>query len=753
MQQHHLPAAIAIALGCVVARTHAAAVPPANDPVAAASAQSTHHSGTPPASSVTNLETVKVTARRYEETLQDVPIAVTALTARALADNNVQNLSDLQGLVPNLQIGPTQGTSSTLTVYLRGIGQNNPLWGFDPEVGLYFDGVYIARPQGALLDVFDADRIEVLRGPQGTLYGKNTVGGAINYISKPLPTQQTGSVTTTLGMHATRDIKVDYGNASKDGVWRFRVAAASLHHGGYGHNLYLGGPTGNQDVNAARVTLGYFPSARFDAQLALDGEFDRSVPPGGAQLAVIPFDPAQTQGLPNRYDTRSGQPPVNTTDSGGGALTLHWLLGEDWTLKSISAYRSSNANMNIDVDTLPVSIADNNLVYHSHQFSQELQALYDNGSDLHGVVGVYWFDGYAEGINKYALLALPPYQQLGYSLYVGSGGSVDTRSLAAYADTTWLFAPRWSLEAGARYTHESKTAIIQNDTYPNANFATPNGVQADFEGKTSANNLSPKLTLGWKADDAVNLYATASTGFHSGGYNIQANCTAIPASCRPIKNETLLNYELGAKMSFFDGRLMLNSALFHALYHDIQLSVYTSYVQPNGQRGFFGDFTNAGKATIDGIENEFAWRMGDRWTLSGNLSYLHPRYTQYLSGGVNIASTSKFTFAPRWNGGLTLWKHFPLRDGGDIAARLNVAYQTRAYFDQNESPVLAQGAYGLVNAGVIWRTGGPWTWSLEGSNLTNKRYRTSGYNIIALGMITGYYGPPRMITASARYRF
>ncbi|EQD37992.1 hypothetical protein B1A_17283, partial [mine drainage metagenome] len=113
--------------------------------------------------------------------------------------------------------------------------------------------------------------------------------------------------------------------------------------------------------------------------------------------------------------TRSDQAPVNTTDSGGGALTLRWLLGEDWTLKSISAYRSSNSNMNIDVDTLPVSIADNNLVYHSHQFSQELQALYDNGSDLHGVVGVYAFDGYAEGINKYALLALPPYQQLGYS--------------------------------------------------------------------------------------------------------------------------------------------------------------------------------------------------------------------------------------------------------------------------------------------------------------------------------------------------
>ncbi len=703
--------------------------------------------------SVTNLETVTVTARRYEETLQDVPIAVTALTHRALQVQNVQNLGDLRGLVPNLQIGPTQGTTSTLTVYLRGIGQNNPLWGFDPEVGLYFDGVYIARPQAALLDVFDVDRIEVLRGPQGTLYGKNTVGGAINFISRPLPTHSEGSVTATVGTHATRDVKADYGNASKDGTWRFRVAAASLHHGGYGHNLYRGGPTSNQDVNAARASVGWFPSARFDAQLELDGVSDHSAPRGGQQLAIIALDPAQTPGLSSRYDTRADQPPVNLSNAGGGALTLRWMPGGDWTYKSITAYRSSNSNMNIDVDTLPVSIADNNLVYHSHQFSQELQALYDNGNDLHGVMGLYAFDGYAGGINKYALLALPPYQQLGYSMYVGSGGSVDTHSLAAYANYTWKFAPQWSLDAGARYTHERKHAVIQNYTYPDASFATPNGVQANFAGSTSASNVSPMLTLGWKPADAVNLYATASTGFHSGGYNIQANCTAIPQSCLPIKNETIINYELGAKLDLFDGRLMLNSALFHALYHDIQLSVYTSYVTPNGQRGFFGNFTNAGKAVIDGVENEFAWQIGDGWSLGGNLSWLHPRYTQYISRGINIASSQHFTYAPKWNGGLTLFKRTALAGGGSVDARVTLSYQTHSWLDQNYSPVLAQGAYGLLGAGVIWRTGGPWTYLLEGSNLTDKRYRTSGFNIVALGMITGYYGPPRMVTVSARYAF
>ena len=218
MQQRHLPVAITFAL---IANAHAAA-PQANAQAEAKPASSRQRSGEPPAESVTNLETIKVTARRYQETLQDVPIAVTAFTSRALFDQNVQDLSDLQGKVPNLQIGPTQGTSSTLTVYLRGIGQNNPLWGFDPEVGLYLDGVYIARPQGALLDVFDVDRIEVLRGPQGTLYGKNSVGGAINFISRPLPTHETGSVTATLGMHGEKDVTADYGNARRRRRWHCR---------------------------------------------------------------------------------------------------------------------------------------------------------------------------------------------------------------------------------------------------------------------------------------------------------------------------------------------------------------------------------------------------------------------------------------------------------------------------------------------------------------------------------------------------
>ena len=753
MQRRHLSATIVLALGCAAAHAHAVVAAQTNDQAETKPAPTGQKSSAPPARSVTNLETIKVTARRYAETLQDVPIAVTTFTSRALFDQNVQDLADLQGKVPDLQIYAARGSNSTLTAYIRGIGQSNPLWGFDPAVGIYLDDVYIARPQGALLDVFDVERIEVLRGPQGTLYGKNTIGGAIRYISKPLPTQETGSVSATLGMHGEKDLEADYGNASADGVWRMRAAAATLHNDGYGHDIYTNVQNGNKDTNAARLSVGFFPSTRFNAQLELDGTTDHSHPRGAKRLSIIGFDPARTPPLANPYDTQSGQPPVNLTNTWGGTLTLNVTPEGNWAYKSITAYRGSTTNTNIDVDTLPQSIADNNIVYHDHQFSQELQALYDDGDALHGVLGLYYFDGVASGILKYALLALPPYSTLGYSIYNSNGGSMDTRSLAAYADGTWDFAPRWSLELGARYTHETKTALIQNEAYSNPSFATPSATLANFRGSTGSSNLSPKLTLGYKADAHVNLYASVSTGFHSGGYNIQANCTYIPQSCQPIADEKVVAYELGGKMSFLDGRLMLNSALFRENYSNIQLSIYTSYIQPNGQPGFFGNFTNAGDGYIDGVENEFAWQISDSWGLNGNLNYLHTRYTRYLSSGINIANSQKFTNAPEWTGALTLWKHFPLADGGEITARLNASYQTQVYPDTTLSPLLAQGAYALVNAGLIWRTGGAWTYSLQGSNLTNKSYRTTGYDISALGIVIGYYGPPRMITATARYRF
>jgi iron complex outermembrane recepter protein len=698
------------------------------------------------------LGTVTVTARKREETLQDVPIAVSAFTAQSLYNQNVQNLGDLQGKVPDMQVYAARGSNTTLTAYIRGIGQADPTWGFDPAVGIYLDDVYLARPQGTLLDVFDVDRIEVLRGPQGTLYGKNTIGGAIKYVSKPLPTKTEGSAEVTTGTHGEKDVKAALGGASADGVWRGRMAVASEHNNGFGSDIVTGSRNGNKNTNAARGTLGFFPTSNFNAQLEVDGMHDDSNPRGAKMLQVNPFYP-QYLPLSSDYNTRSGMPQVNQTKMQGAALTLNWIVSENWTLKSISSYRDSKTVTNIDFDTLPVQLADVSGFYKDHQFTQEFQANYDSGGSVHGVAGLYYFNGSAAGGIHNIFLGSPPYSLLGLTEYGGEGGYMNTKSYAGYGDFTWDIDPQWSLDVGVRYTDETKTALIQNYAYPDATFQTPIAVLANFHGSHASHNVSPKVSLDYSATDQIKLYGSYSEGFHSGGYNIRANCAFIPSSCDPIQDEKVQSFELGSKMTFFDDSLLMNTAVFHNIYSNIQLSVFTSYTQPNGSQGFFGNFTNAGKGHIDGLEEEFAWKPADNWTFSGNFSYLHTKYTQFISEGVNIANTQFFTNAPKWSSGLTLEHSYPLANGGSLSARLNYAYQTSVWPETTLSPLIRQGAYGLINAGLIWQIDQPWSVSLQGTNLGNKSYRTTGYNVAALGIVTGYYGDPRMVTLSARYTF
>ena len=740
MKRTHLSLAVGLAVGAAFAA-----------PAWAQQSADAGGNGNAP-TKVKQLDQVVVTARKRTETLQDVPIAVSAFTAEDLRTQNVQNLGDLQGKVPSLQVYAARGSNTTLTAYIRGIGQADPTWGFDPAVGIYLDDVYLARPQGAMLDVFDVERIEVLRGPQGSLYGKNTIGGAIKYISRPLPVKTEGSAEVTVGTHGEKDVKASLGGASADQVWRGRLAVASLHNDGFGKDLLTGSRNGNKNTNAARLTLGFFPSNNFNAQLEFDGVRDNSNPRGAKMLEVNKFYP-QYQPLASDFDTRSGMPQLNHTKLYGSALTMNWIASQAWSLKSVTAVRGSSTDTNIDFDTLPPQLTDVNALYSDHQFSQELQANYDAGGSVHGVFGAYYFDGSANGEIHNIFLGSPPYSALGFAQYGSTGGSMGTKSYAGYGDFSWDFAPDWSLDLGLRYTHETKTARIQNFGYADATFSTPILTLADFNGSHGSDNLSPKVSLDWSVNPNIKLYASYSEGFHSGGYNIRANCAAIPSSCRPINDEKVQAFELGSKMTFFDDRLMMNTALYRNVYSNIQLSVFTSYTLPNGQQGFFGDFTNAGKGHIDGLEEEFAWMPSENTTLRGNFAWMHTKYTKFMSGGVNIADTQKFTNAPKFSGGLTLEHTIPLAGGGSLSGRINYSYQSLVYPETTLSPLIAQPAYGLWNAGVTWQIDQPWSLSLQGTNLANKSYRTTGYNIAALGIVTGYYGNPRMVTLSARYTF
>lgn len=699
------------------------------------------------------LDRITVTARKREETLQDVPVAVTAFTPESLEKLNVQDLSDLGTQVPNMTVYAARGSSSTVTAYIRGVGQSDPLWGVDPGVGIYMDDVYIARPQGALLDVFDVERIEVLRGPQGTLYGKNTIGGAIKYISRGLPTRADGFAQVTVGDHKQLDAKAAFGGPiGGSEALRARVSVASLNRDGFGKNLYTGQPVSDKEILAARAQIGAYVNDNLDIQFALDWMDDKSGVRGGKLLAANALDhvidPMLGRGqqpLDSRYDIRSGMPNVNDTSMLGMSATINWRPSENWTLKYVLAKRESDTETHIDFDMLPNRIVDVQARYSDQQISNEFQVNYDAGGRARGVVGIYAFDGEAGG------------QVLNNFLNASFGdtrGTVYTESLSLYTDWTIDLAQKLKLDLGARYTHEDKRAVVLNRAYSDATFQAVIATPADFDKTVSFSNISPKISLGYEFTPDVMVYALASRGFKSGGYNIRAN-SAVPHTLLPFDDEKVDSYEIGSKLALFNQRLFLNLAAFHNRYDDIQLSVFTGYdADGDGvDDAFLGDFTNAGKGTVNGVEVEYQWKPSQNWLVSGNLAWLDAKYDEFISGGSNIAKSQVFTNAPKFSGAVNVEWRTDLANGGNLSARVGYSYQSEVYPTTDLSEAIKQPAYGLVSAGVIWRVNDTWSLSLQGSNLTDKHYRTTGYNIPALGILSGFYGPPRQYSLTARYSF
>ena len=712
---------------------------------------------------VSQLDKVTVTARRREETLKDVPVAVTALSAQALETLDVKDLGDLQGQVPSLTVYAARGSNSTLTTFIRGVGQADPLWGVDPGVGIYFDDVFIARPQGALLEVFDVQRIEVLRGPQGTLYGKNTIGGAIKYVSRPLEAGNGGSISLGAGNYGQLNVKAAANFSSADGELRGRVAGASLKRDGYGKNLTDGSDVSNQDTQAGRINVGYFPtSLPFTVQLSADETRDKSNMRGFQRMAANAFDPLKTPPMASRYDIASGMPNKNNTTSKGNSLTATWAISEAWAAKYITAERRSDTSTGIDFDGLPNKIADVLATYKDKSRSHELQLSYD-GSNSNGVMGLYAFDGQAGGqvLNNFINL-----------IFGDTHGTVFTKGKAAYADWSWKLSPRLGASAGVRYTQEEKHAVVLNRSYSDATFSTITAVSADFDKTRKVSNTAPKLGLDYKLNDQTNLYASLSRGFKSGGYNVRANTAAVPASAKPFDDEILDSLELGSKMSFDGGRFELNTAVFSNNYKNVQLSVFTSYTLPNNTQGFFGDFTNAGQGTVQGFEAEYQFLPSENWVVSGNLAWLDAKYDEYnfydpsVGATVNIADEETFTNAPDFSGAINVEWRTDLANGGRVSARVGYSYQSDVVATTETKrattpplapfgrPPISQDGYGLVNAGVIWNVNDNWTLSLQGTNLADEEYMTTGYNLNqAVGVYTGFYGAPRQYSLMARYDF
>ena len=707
-------------------------------------------------------EEITVTARKRAENLQEVPVAVTVMTGEALEETSATDLSELQAEVPNLSIYPGRGQSTTLTVFLRGIGQADPLWGVDPGVGLYFDDVYYARPQGALLDLLDVGRIEVLRGPQGTLYGKNTIGGAIKYVSKPLTDETSGLIALTPGSYGNQDIKVSVGGALVEGKLRAKVAFGSFRHDGYGENLFTGREVSDRNTKAFRLALDWLPSDSVKVQLNFDRTEDEAEPKGLTRLEANRFCPlflgAACPPEANIFDTRSGLEPLNGTDGQGTAMTITWDVNDAWQFKSISAYRESDSENNIDFDTTPARITDVIATYYDEQITQEFQLIY-SGEKWNGVFGAYYFDGEAGGLVKNIFLN---------SVFGTTNGYTRTDSIALFGDGSYQVNDRLRFNFGLRATEEDKNTKALNQGFRDSTFSQVTATTANFDKTKTFSSVSPKLGLDYQISDDVMGYVTLSRGFKSGGYNVRAQASVFPQSAEPFDDEVLDMVELGIKSVLADRSLVLNTAVFYGQYEDIQVSTFTAY-DSNGdgtQDAFFGNFLNAGSATMKGVEVEFDWASpsAEWFGLSGNLSYLDSTPDDFLDENRDgFVDTQVITNAPEYTGSLRLNFDFPAF-GGLITASAGVAFRDDSvltneggqYPGRPGVPLLpiSQPAYETYDAWISWLSpNADWRFGIAGKNLSDEEFLTNGYNIPALGILQGSYGNPRVVTATLEYRF
>jgi iron complex outermembrane receptor protein len=708
-------------------------------------------------------DVITVTARKREENLQEVPVAVTVVEGEALIDAGAADIAELQASVPNLSIYPGRNQSTTLTAFMRGIGQADPLWGVDPGVGLYLDDVYMARPQGALLDVFDVQRIEVLRGPQGTLYGKNTIGGAIRYISKPITDTPEGRISITGGDYNNQDVNFSMAGPLVEGKLRGKIAFASLQHDGYGTNLFTGRDVSDKDTQAYRVALDWLASDAVTVKFAYDRTEDRAEPKGLTRLADNRFCPlflgTTCPPLANIFDTQSGLAPVNGTDSEGYSMIVEWDINDAWQFKSITAHRESDSRNNIDFDTTPAPITDVEATYFDDQDSQEFQFIYDGGNKIDGVLGFYYFDGLAGGLVKNNFLN---------SIFGTTDGTTGTESYAIFGDGSYAINDDLTFNFGLRLTEEDKNGRAFNAGYTDATFSTISAVTADYDKTVTFSSVAPRLGLDYQFNPDVMGYVSLSRGFKSGGFNVRAQAAAFPDTAKPFDDEKLTVAEVGVKSVLANRSLTLNAAAFTGDYTDIQVSTFTSF-DSNGDGiddAFFGDFLNAGNATMNGLEVEFDWKSPTvSWLgFSGNLSYLDATPDEFLDANNDgFVDTQVITNAPEWTGALNLnFNHTAW--GGLVSGAIGYSYRDDSVLTNEGGPdpadptkpllPIIQPSFDLVNAWVGWfKDDSKWRFTINGKNLTDEEYLTNGYNIPVLGLLQGSYGQPRTVTATLGYSF
>jgi iron complex outermembrane recepter protein len=751
------------------------------------------------------LTEIVVTARRRAENLQDVPVAVTAIGAGTLQTQDVTNLEDLNSFVPNFKIAADRATSSTINVYIRGVGQSDPLWGFDPGVGVYVDDVYLARPQTALLDVIDVQDIEILRGPQGTLYGKNTIAGAIKYVTRDIDGPATLTASVTGGNYGEHDEKLNFSTPVIDDHVYFGLALADLQHNGYGQVVAepgypaspynsIGQDVSNKDVQAGRANLTIKWGESSKLRIVADDILDNSNASGGQRLNNY-----LAPQLSDPFDTRTDMPVDNDySHRSGASATYTQNLTDQLGLKVVAGYIHGKSQQFIDFEELDSNLFQVPGAYHDQQSSGEAQLTFKNDL-VNAVGGVFYMDSTACGsynasIGTLNLLDIPT-----YDLYITElvQGCVLTKSSAAYGDTAWKLTDRLNLDAGIRWNEDQKTAHVYQADYasvaptqllPNQQFFNPGavpagffpdpGVVTDYTNTRAFVNITPRLGLDYHWTDHVMTYVSYSRGFKSGGFDMRGNAAVYPQTENGYNSETADNYEAGIKSTLLNDTLLLNFTAFYDPYKNAQIGVQ-QFVDYLGTPTNLTAVLNAGKQINEGLEIESVWRPLKALTLGLNVGYLDSYYKDYLIpcnvftaapgcgpsvATVNVADDNRPLNAPAWTVSGNATYTWDLGNG-ELLARAGYDWRSFTKVANTTPSVTDQPAYGLLNAGLAFTTTNKaWRFSLDGKNLTNRYYRVAGYDFgnppigpanSFIGGVSqiGFYGPPRTYQVTAQYHY
>ena len=727
---------------------------------------------------------ILVTARRREENLIDVPIAITAISGDQLAAQGAMDITALAETVPNVTLEPSRATNSTLTAFIRGVGQQDPVSGFEQGVGIYLDDVFLNRPQAAVLDIYDVQRIEVLRGPQGTLYGRNTVGGAIKYVTRRLGDVAHLAARATYGSYNQADGVLTASTPIGSGVVRIGGSVARLTRDGFGTNLTTGLDNYDKNIWAGRSTIEVHGNGIF-ARLSGDYTRDKSNPRGGHRL--IPSLLTLAPVLANVYDTRGGlNDPKQDVEAYGGSLFLEAEPVDGLTFRSITSLRKDDTATPIDFDALPSVDVDVPGVYKNKQFSQELQLLVSKGN-FNGLVGFYYLN--ASALTQFDVRLFTTFAGLtGFT-----SADIGTDTMAGFADFTYDFTEQLSLSLGGRYTWDKRTGVILRQNYLGGGSPVFGGAGVpfgapgtNFRGSNTFTNFTPQASLSFKPNPDNTLYASFSQGFKGGGFDPRGagvnapDTDGIPglsdaeiAAFLSFRPESVNSYEIGYKAQLFDRKLTLAVAGFRMDYTDVQIPGSLACVI-GGLPSFCGVVTNAGKARMQGFEFESKLRLG-ALTLSGSLGYIDAKFLKYVAniGGVptDVAPFRKVQNTPAWTGSASASYAVPVGEG-----RLNigggVSFKSTTHQFEVPLPQFDQPAYQLFDASLVYHApGNRWSLGVFGKNLTNERIKTSGYAFLRgnattgvpntplapslgrEGVLTAFYANPRQVFVTASLNF